>query len=283
MLPEGPVARYKRQNDASDNTIETDQTITQDATTTTEDTETTTADTETTTADTETTTEDTATTTDDTRTTTGMPALTTSQTPTTTIRSMPRLSSTRPTLSSTSSTYSIPAATVPPTSNNPFLQPSHNPSGTVFIAVAGIIGGLFLAVLAWQTAAYCIMRMQVRANEDTDFTEELKPLNVPFEYQDNHNDSQTDRASSERPPRPLAEPGNRASLYYSPMAEVISGAGTSNISGLSQTRPGSRALSVGQRGSVYDGHRSIYDGRPLSFTSRPSNTGYEMDSVYRNS
>jgi len=61
-------------------------------------------------------------------------------------------------------TYSIPVATVPPTTNAPYMQQSNLPEGTVFIAVGGALGFIGLSVLAWRAlVAWSINRSVRRA------------------------------------------------------------------------------------------------------------------------
>lgn len=60
---------------------------------------------------------------------------------------MPTISTTTSTSSSTSADYTTPSVTVPPSDNNPFIQRSSRPSGTVFIAVAAVVGFILLAFL----------------------------------------------------------------------------------------------------------------------------------------
>lgn len=64
----------------------------------------------------------------------------------------------------TSSTVAYPTVTIPPTSNNPFLQQSAAVDGTVFIAVGSVIGGIALTVLIWRAlVAYSLRRSAAAA------------------------------------------------------------------------------------------------------------------------
>lgn len=60
--------------------------------------------------------------------------------------------------------FSIPSPSVPPTSNAPFMQVSHYPEGTVFIAVGAVLGFLALSVLVWRMmVAWALHRSVKRA------------------------------------------------------------------------------------------------------------------------
>ncbi|OKL61333.1 hypothetical protein UA08_03882 [Talaromyces atroroseus] len=66
--------------------------------------------------------------------------------------------------SSSSSSTTYPTATVPPTSNAPYMKQSNLPEGTVFICVGAILGFIGLSVLAWRgMVAWSINRSVRRA------------------------------------------------------------------------------------------------------------------------
>lgn len=74
--------------------------------------------------------------------------------------------STGTTLSSSTSSSStltdIPTATVPPTSNAPYMQQSNLPEGTVFIAVGAALGLIGLSVLIWRAMVAWSINRSVR-------------------------------------------------------------------------------------------------------------------------
>ncbi|KAH8698299.1 hypothetical protein BGW36DRAFT_375844 [Talaromyces proteolyticus] len=96
---------------------------------------------------------------DDTTTTNALPALTTTTTDSTsTSTGLPRLTE------STSNSIPIPTATVPPTSNAPYMQQSKVPEGTVFIGVGAALGFIGFSLLAWRAmVAWSINRSVRRA------------------------------------------------------------------------------------------------------------------------
>ncbi|KAK9476868.1 hypothetical protein V1514DRAFT_335616 [Lipomyces japonicus] len=62
-------------------------------------------------------------------------------------------------LTTSSSIVSYPQPTIPATGNNPFLQESNAPEGTVFIAFGASLGGILLALLVWRgLVAYSLHR-----------------------------------------------------------------------------------------------------------------------------
>ncbi|EEA25814.1 hypothetical protein TMatcc_005950 [Talaromyces marneffei ATCC 18224] len=68
-----------------------------------------------------------------------------------------------PPLTSTSSSLTdIPTATVPPTSNAPYMQQSSLPEGTVFIAVGAGLGFIGLSVLIWRAMVAWSINRSVR-------------------------------------------------------------------------------------------------------------------------
>ncbi|KAL5615527.1 hypothetical protein BROUX41_005572 [Berkeleyomyces rouxiae] len=66
-----------------------------------------------------------------------------------------------PTLTNTAAIPSYPAASVPPTSEAPFMHRSSAPDGTVFIAVGAILGTFALAVLLWRGIVACMLHRSV--------------------------------------------------------------------------------------------------------------------------
>ncbi|KAF3392354.1 hypothetical protein DPV78_010283 [Talaromyces pinophilus] len=68
-----------------------------------------------------------------------------------------------PSITSTTSTLTnIPTATVPPTSNAPYMQQSNLPEGTVFIAVGAALGLIGLSVLIWRAMVAWSINRSVR-------------------------------------------------------------------------------------------------------------------------
>ncbi|APA09170.1 hypothetical protein SS1G_03076 [Sclerotinia sclerotiorum 1980 UF-70] len=60
--------------------------------------------------------------------------------------------------------YTIPVASVPPTSNAPYMRSSSYPEGTVFIAVGAVLGFMALSVLVWRMmVAWALHRSVKRA------------------------------------------------------------------------------------------------------------------------
>lgn len=158
---------------------------------------------------------------DDGTTTTSMPALSTS---TTAASDMPSLSSTTNAADTSVPTY--PAATVPPTSNAPYMQTSSMPDGTVFIAVGAILGAFGLAILLWRAIIACQLHRSVEkaamaqhlANDKATFP--LPP--APF-YKYSDHDSAPNVGSGRgvrrttRGPIPSSTP-SQTNLFFSPTA-----------------------------------------------------------------
>lgn len=188
----------------------------QDSTTTSDD-----STTATTTSDTTSATTTAATTSSDDGTTTSMPALSTS---TTAASDMPSLSSTTNAAGTSIPTY--PAATVPPTSNAPYMQTSSMPDGTIFIAVGAILGAFGLAILLWRAIIACQLHRSVEkaamaqhlANDKATFP--IPP--APF-YKYSDHDSAPNVGSGRgvrrttRGPIPSSTP-SQTNLFFSPTA-----------------------------------------------------------------
>lgn len=89
---------------------------------------------------------------------------TSSSTTTTTTGTNTATTSTGTALSSStsSSLTDIPTATVPPTSNAPYMQVSSLPEGTVFIAVGAALGLIGLSVLIWRAMVAWSVNRSVR-------------------------------------------------------------------------------------------------------------------------
>lgn len=89
---------------------------------------------------------------------TGLPALTTSAADSTDT-GLPRITD-----SATTTSIPIPTATVPPTSNAPYMKQSNVPEGTVFIGVGAALGFIAFSLLAWRAmVAWSINRSVRRA------------------------------------------------------------------------------------------------------------------------
>jgi hypothetical protein len=87
----------------------------------------------------------------------GLPSLTTSQLPATTQDN------------SNVPTYQI---TIPSNADNPFLQTSSYPDGTVFIIVGSCLAGMALIVIAWRALyVWCLHRQTKQSRRDLKYTE----------------------------------------------------------------------------------------------------------------
>lgn len=135
------------------------QTTTDDATTTAA--ATTTAKTTATTAATTADDEDTTTAASDTTTVPDLTSDTTTTTGAGTTATTTGTHQTVPTLSSTGAT-SYPSASVPPTSNAPYMQTSNLPEGTMFIAIGAILGAFGAAILIWRAVVACLLHRSVK-------------------------------------------------------------------------------------------------------------------------
>lgn len=191
----------------------------QDETTTSGDGTTTTSETDTTTAAAATTT----TSSDDATSTTSaaaMPTLSTS----TKASDMPTLSSTSNAAGAGTAIPTYPAATVPPTSNAPYMQKSSMPDGTVFIAVGAILGAFGLAILLWRAIiAWQLHRSVEKAAMAQQLANDKATFPVPAFYKYSDHDSAPNVGSgrgvrrSARGPVPSSTP-SQTNLFFSPTA-----------------------------------------------------------------
>ncbi|KAH8664305.1 hypothetical protein BX600DRAFT_512353 [Xylariales sp. PMI_506] len=168
-----------------------------------------------------------------------VPALTSSATGTTTTAAtgtdtgLPKLTS--------SGAYSYPAASVPPTSNAPYMQSSKLPEGTVFIAVGAILGAFGAAVLIWRAIVACLLHRSVKraalaqhmANDKIGVPGAPPP--IFYKYSDRDSSASLGGATgaaagrgvrrTTRGPIPSATP-SQSNLFFSPTAtNVGNGAG----------------------------------------------------------
>lgn len=135
-----------------------------------------------------------------------------------------------PTLSSASSyntaipTY--PAASVPPTSNAPYMKVSGYPDGTVFIVVGAILGVFGLGILLWRAIIACMLHRSVEkaamaqhaANDKTNFPAPPAPF-YKYSDQDSSQNVGSGRGvrRSTRGPIPSSTP-SQTNLFFSPTA-----------------------------------------------------------------
>ncbi|TAQ84530.1 hypothetical protein B7494_g7142 [Chlorociboria aeruginascens] len=75
-----------------------------------------------------------------------------------------------------SGAFSIVSASVPPTSNAPYMQQSSLPEGTVFIVVGAILGFFALSVLAWRGLVQLALRRSVQRAAMAQTTSDTKTL-----------------------------------------------------------------------------------------------------------
>lgn len=147
---------------------------------------------------------------------------------------------TLPTLSKTVDTAipTYPAASVPPTTNAPFMHQSTAPDGTVFIAVGAILGAFGLAILLWRAIVACLLHRSVERaalNQHLANDKAFPAPPAPF-YKYSDRDSSPTLASANagrgvrrttRGPIPSATP-SQTNLFFSPTASAGAGMNTSN-------------------------------------------------------
>ena len=134
--------------------------------------------------------------------------------------------------------YSYPPASVPPTQNAPYMQVSHLPDGTVFIAVGAGLGFMAVCVLLWRgLTVWSLHRSVKRAARNQDLTDTKMMFNPPapnFKYSDRastHSMSNLAMGNSGKRGRPSTAghvPGPSQSLFYSPTAGVAGAGGLSH-------------------------------------------------------
>lgn len=137
-----------------------------------------------------------------------------------------------PSIASSGTSTAYPTATVPPTSNAPYMKESNLPDGTVFIAVGAALGFIGLSVLAWRgMVAWSINRSVRRAAY-----EQAKADNKALLRRSSKRRSQRRRRSSRRGTRGTSmgleklsksdrqshlstkTPATQSSLFFSPTA-----------------------------------------------------------------
>lgn len=175
-------------------------------------------------------------------------------------------SSRMPTLSSSSSSSTdlpIPTIIIPSNDNNPFMNTSSAPEGTVFIAVAAILGAIVIAIFLWNVglAAY---RRKVSNKFKTQY---VVYQSLPTPENDKNGLSPTITANSTRANQSPSR-GTRilsgyhkkrgsqsqnminSGLFVSPTAQFINSAAPDNLNSLSSLTPNVGILGV-SNASVY--------------------------------
>lgn len=150
-------------------------------------------------------------------TTTGLPGLTTSATDSTatgtsTDSGLPRISN--------SNSIPIPTATVPPTSNAPYMKQSNVPEGTVFIGVGAALGFIAFSLLAWRAmVAWSINRSVRRAAYELAQSENKALLRNKRKSRrhSTHRKSRRETKGTSMNMEKLSKPDNRQSHYSSTM------------------------------------------------------------------
>ncbi|KAJ2901506.1 uncharacterized protein MKZ38_001734 [Zalerion maritima] len=131
-------------------------------------------------------------------------------------------SSNLPSLTGIYNTYSYPAASVPPTSNAPFMQTSSLPDGTVFIAVGAILGAFGAAILIWRGIVACLLHRSVERAAVAQHATNDKAFPAPpaqfYKYSDQESKvSLAGIRRTNRGPIPSGTP-SQTNLFFSPTA-----------------------------------------------------------------
>lgn len=148
---------------------------------------------------------------------TDLPGLTTTaadstSTGTSTGTGLPRISD--------STSIPIPTATVPPTSNAPYMKQSNVPEGTVFIGVGAALGFIAFSLLAWRAmVAWSINRSVRRAAYELAQSENKALLRNKRKSRrhSTHRKSRRETKGTSMNMEKLAKPDNRQSHYSSTM------------------------------------------------------------------
>ncbi|KAF7871757.1 hypothetical protein EAF04_003864 [Stromatinia cepivora] len=123
--------------------------------------------------------------------------------------------------------YTIPTASVPPTSNAPFMQASSYPEGTVFIAVGAVLGFLALSVLVWRMmVAWALHRSVKRAARQPSHVDKKQLFQGPpapfYKYADKESTLSLGGGLGGKSGKKRPTTGNgtqsQASLFFSPTA-----------------------------------------------------------------
>ncbi|EEU44329.1 uncharacterized protein NECHADRAFT_101608 [Fusarium vanettenii 77-13-4] len=141
-----------------------------------------------------------------------------------------------PTLTKVKAIPTYPAATVPPTSNAPFMQHSSAPDGTVFIAVGAILGALGAAILLWRLIVGILLHRSVeraaKAQHDANAKQGFPAPPAPFyKYTDT---GSTMSLSAGRGVRRttrgpvLSSTPSASNLFFSPTAAATGNGGAGN-------------------------------------------------------
>jgi hypothetical protein len=145
---------------------------------------------------------------------TGLPGLTTtSAESTSTGTGLPRISD-------ATTSIPIPTATVPPTSNAPYMKQSNVPEGTVFIGVGAALGFIAFSLLAWRAmVAWSINRSVRRAAYELAQSENKALLRNKRKSRrhSTHRKSRRETRGTSMNMEKLAKPDNRQSHYSSTM------------------------------------------------------------------
>ncbi|KAH6648893.1 hypothetical protein BKA67DRAFT_538903 [Truncatella angustata] len=168
-----------------------------------------------------------------------------------------------PTLSSaTTGVTSYPSASVPPTSNAPYMQTSNLPEGTVFIAVGAILGAAGVAILVWRAVIACLLHRSVKRAALAQHLANDK-IAVPgapsapfYKYKDQESQGSLGLATAAagrgvrrttRGPVPSSTP-SQTNLFFSPTA---GNAGTAGTAGNTAANRASAFFDAGNRSSTF--------------------------------
>ncbi|KAG5359947.1 hypothetical protein CJU90_5793 [Yarrowia sp. C11] len=186
---------------------------------------------------------------------------------------------------------------IPYTENNPYVNTSKYPEGTVFICVGSILGGLTLLVMAWRFGVAWHMKKQIKkANAAEPLMaayhnknprpkrkfdhKSLFPTENPFgEHAELSMDNLSPQGKSMSKSQAASMAAHKSSLFFSPTAEVMNAqknAGMGEMQPQPGYHPGSSANSFmgftnsGNRSTAYlpSGYYGPQAGQSNSMTSQ---------------
>lgn len=191
--------------------------------------------------------------------------------------------------------YTIPTASVPETTNAPYMQSSSLPEGTVFIVVGAILGFMATTVLVWRTmTAWSLHRAMNRAAMSDSRMDKKSLFRTPappmYKYSDRESKASLSNFGGKAKKNVfggLSDPASSQSLFFSPTAGAAgSSAGNAGNRNSSYLPAGYYAAGASAPG---DGHGSTYIGsqpgrESISLTDlAPQSHGYARHAEYNSS